>query len=233
MYSISVVIPCLNEEKHIRFLLSDLKNQSIKPLEILVIDGGSTDSTVQLVRTFSDVTLLKTKKNVGHQRNVGGENAKGNLIVFLDADVRLTKHFLSRIVSSLKKTTIDIGCPYYFPYKSTIPITMVYTFFNSLFFMFQKISPSGAGSCIVVTKKLFLSIGGFDSTLTYDDIAFIRKGGRKGRFGMIPTIIKVSDRRFRKQGVIKTTLLYILLSLFFLTGQFKLANIIPYKFDSY
>lgn len=233
MYKISIVIPCLNEEKHIRFLLSDLTKQSIKPIEILVIDGGSTDSTVQIVHTFSDVSLIKTSKNVGHQRTVGGEKAQGNLIVFLDADVRVTKYFISRILTSFKKTHIDIGCPYYFPYKSTIPITMVYTFFNGLFFMFQKISPSGAGSCIVVTKNLFRSIGGFDSTLTYDDIAFIRKGGRKGKFGMIPAIVKVSDRRFRKHGVIKTTLLYILLSFFFLTGQFKFANIIPYKFDSY
>lgn len=233
MYNISIVIPCLNEEKHIGLLLSDLKQQSIKPVEILVIDGGSSDSTEQIVNSYSDVTLIKTRKKVGYQRNVGGEKAKGNLIVFLDADVRLSEHFISRIVSYFSKTKIDIGCPYYFPYKSTILINLVYILFNSLFFIFQKISPSGAGSCIAVSKKHFLSIGGFDSTLTYDDIAFIRKGGRMGRFGMIPATIQVSDRRFRKYGVVKTTFLYMLLSFFFLIGQFRIANIVPYTFDSY
>ena len=233
MHKISVIIPTLNEANYINNLLHDLKNQSVRPFEIIVVDGKSSDSTQQLVKKSSNVILLTTKPNPAKQRTLGGDKATGELLIFLDADVRINKHFLLKIEKQFRTKNFSIGCPYYLPYHSTLAITAVYLFFNCMFFLFQKFSPSGAGSCIVVTKTAYQKSNGFNSSLTYDDIEFIRRVSRKNRFAMLPAIVNVSDRRFRTEGFFLTSLRYFILSFFFMTNYFGLANHIPYKFNHY
>ncbi len=233
MLKISVIIPTLNESDNIGNLLYDLSKQLHKPDEIIVVDGKSTDTTKKIIRAFKNVTLLTTEPNPARQRTIGGEKAKNELLIFLDADVRMKKDFLKRVEKSYKKKKFSIACPYYLPHKSNMLIICVYYFFNSMFFLWQKISPSGAGSCIIVTKNVFKKIYGFNSAFRYDDIAFIRKASKISSFCMLPIIVYVSDRRFRNDGVLRTTLKYFLLSFFFMTNQFKSANVIPYRFNHY
>lgn len=233
MPKISVIIPTLNEADFIENLLYDLSKQLRRPDEIIVVDGKSTDATRKIINTDKNVTLLTTAPNPARQRTIGGEKAKNELLIFLDADVRMKKDFLKRVEEFYKKKQFSIACPYYLPHKSNMLIICVYYFFNSMFFLWQKISPSGAGSCIIVTKNTFQKINGFDPQFRYDDIAFIRKASKAGYFCMLPFSIHVSDRRFRKDGVLRTTLKYFLLSFFFMTNQFKSANAIPYRFNHY
>jgi glycosyltransferase involved in cell wall biosynthesis len=231
MESVSVIIPTLNEEKYIPKLLADLTNQAHPlPVQIIVVDGNSTDNTLKEIKKFPTVKVIQTKRGVGHQRTRGGKTATGDILIFLDADTRVPERFIHHIAHRFEKKDIALACPFYAPHRSTLPINIVYWFFNTIFSLSQKITPSGAGSCIIVKKDIFEKYNGFKDHLTYDDIEFIRRVAKKEKFAIIPRKLYVSDRRFRKFGVTRMFMLYLLLSFFFTLGLFKQANRIRYTF---
>jgi 4,4'-diaponeurosporenoate glycosyltransferase len=232
--TLSIIIPTLNEEKNILNILDDLKQQSLQPDEIIVVDGGSQDLTAKLLKKQKHVTFFQTKSGTGHQRNFGGEQASGTYFLYLDADTRITHHqFLEKLLSWAQAHQVETVCPYYVPYRSTVIIAAIYLVFDALFFLFQKISPSGAGSCILTTKKIFGKSGGFDQNLVFDDIAYIRAAAKHGSFGMAPFSIFVSDRRFKKYGSLRMLAVYMVLSIFFLFGLFQAAERVKYSFGEY
>ncbi len=229
---ISVIIPTLNEEKTLPLLLKDLSTQTLLPKEIIVVDAYSVDNTKKLLANFPSIIFIQCHPPVARQRTLGGVKASGDILFFLDADVRLKPTFIRDAVNELVKKKLHIACPWYMPYQSTLPITSIYIYFSSLFFLLQKLFPSGAGSAIIVKKKLFEKVK-FNISLRYDDIAFIRNAARKGKFGIISQTVYVSDRRFRKYGTLRMLLTYSALSIFFLFNLYHFAHIIPYAFNIY
>lgn len=239
---ISIIIPCLNEEKFLPNLIFDLKNQTLKPYEIIVMDAGSTDKTLDLVKEDDLVKIIKTKPNIGAQRKKGGELASGEMLFFFDSDVRLVASFLEKSINKIQKRKISIASFVYVPYaldsngsmkNSTFGISMIYFFIDSLMFLFQFLSPSGAGSGIFVKKELFEKTGGFRDDLKFDDIEFIRRAAKFGKFRQIRNILLVSDRRFVRYGLLKTAFSYVVLSIFFLFNAFKASEIVEYNFSDY
>lgn len=87
---VSIIIPCYNVEKYIEDTLLSVINQSYKNIEIIVINDGSTDKTLEILKRFSDNKNIKIidKKNEGvsKARNIGIQEANGELITFLDGD---------------------------------------------------------------------------------------------------------------------------------------------------
>ena len=84
---ISVIIPAYNSEKTISRCISSLVNQTIKPDEIIIVDDGSTDKTCDAVRSYKNVRLLEQKhKGPAAARNLGAKKAKGDILLFTDAD---------------------------------------------------------------------------------------------------------------------------------------------------
>ena len=116
----SVVVPALNEEEHIEKLITSAHAQDFRPIELLIIDDGSTDSTIKIVRSLSDalnssdfaVVLLETKnfgsfKGPSAARNIGIRNSHGSHILLMDADCVLSqKNILSELACSLRSNSI-------------------------------------------------------------------------------------------------------------------------------
>lgn len=198
-----------------------------------MIDCGSEDRTQAIVKSFHNVKLVIADKPVGNQRTRGGELAKGDMILFLDADVRLDSHFIKASLQEMAQRKLSVACPLYIPYPGSYTINLFYKFFNALFKFSEKTLPSGAGSGIFVSKKIFDACGGFDSSLTFDDIKFIRTAGKIGSFGMLHTSIKVSDRRIRMYGLVRIIIIYLFLSISFLFGLYRLTNYAPYAFGMF
>ena len=99
---ISVIIPAFNEEKTIGACLKSLKNQSYKQIEIIVVDDGSSDSTRNIVKGFSDIKLLtQSHKGPGQARNLGVVKSKGDILVFVDADMTFDKNFIRDLVKPI------------------------------------------------------------------------------------------------------------------------------------
>lgn len=75
---LSVVIPVYNEEKHIKSCVQSLLNGKRVPDEILIVDGGSTDNTIKILKSFPQIKILKNKKkNAAAGRNLGIAHATG------------------------------------------------------------------------------------------------------------------------------------------------------------
>lgn len=107
---ISVVIPTYNESKWIGQCVESLLDQSLRPFEILVVDDGSTDDTIikieVLQKQFSEklVKLFKQKhKGPGEARNLAAQKAKGEILLFIDADMTFEKNFIKKVIAPINE----------------------------------------------------------------------------------------------------------------------------------
>jgi glycosyltransferase involved in cell wall biosynthesis len=109
---ISVIIPTKNEGQAIHECLSSIYNQSLQPLEVIIVDGGSTDNTLKEASQFPVKILTETKpSSLPNARNVGAKNAKGDIILIIDADVILEKNCLSNAVKYFEDSNIIAVVP--------------------------------------------------------------------------------------------------------------------------
>jgi glycosyltransferase involved in cell wall biosynthesis len=233
MSTLSVIIPTLNEERHVGDLLSDVASQTRTPDEVIVVDAGSVDGTAAVARQFAFVKLLEGEPPVACGRNLGGRSAGGDVLVFLDADTRLPARFLESFLTQFERRRLDVACPQYVPYRSTPAIEGFHALFNLLTRAFQRTLPSGAGHCVAVRREVFRESRGFDPDLKFDDIELIRRLARGRRFGIVEERVFVSDRRYREQGVPRMILRYALMALIFALGKFAWANRIEYEFGDH
>lgn len=91
MVKVSVIIPVYNAERHINQCLDSLLNQSLKEIEVICVDDGSTDSSVQIIKEYTEkdgrVKLVQQKNSyAGVARNNGMQIAAGEYMMFLDSD---------------------------------------------------------------------------------------------------------------------------------------------------
>jgi len=230
----SIVIPTLHEENYVGFLLSDIARQTRKADEVIIVDGDSQDATTSVVERFPGVDLLIAAPPVANQRNFGGRKASGDIVVFLDADVRLSETFLEDFLKRIEQRNLDIACPLYMPYRSTLLIKGVHAYVNVAFLALQRVLPSGAGCCIAVKREVFRKCPGFNPNLQVgEDVALVRKLSRGHRFGVVAKQLFVSDRRYKEEGVLRMLTKILLLSIIFTFGKFGWANRIEHKFGSH
>jgi glycosyltransferase involved in cell wall biosynthesis len=230
----SVVIPTLNEENYVGFVLSDIARQTRKADEVIIVDGDSQDATSSVVERFPGVDLVIGSPPVANQRNLGGRTASGDVLVFLDADVRLSETFLEDFLARIEHRNLDIACPLFMPYRSTLLIRGIHSYVNVVFVALQKILPSGAGHCIAVRREVFQQSPGFDPTLNLgEDVALVRKLSKGHRFGIVTKQLFVSDRRYKEEGVPQMLTKILVLSIIFTLGKFGWANRIEHKFGSH
>lgn len=231
--SLSVIIPTLNEASTIQKLLGDLAAQTTAPDEVLVVDAGSKDGTAALVRKQRGAQLITTSPGVGAQRRLGGEKAHSEVLVFLDADVRLDKNFIEHSLTEFTNKKLACACPRYQPVTNLLGVKLLFFLLNGLFFFGQQHFPAGAGPCIIVKRAAFKKLGGFRSDILVDDLDFVHRAGKAFRFGIIGTRVYVSDRRFQTFGVLTTTLQYLHISWHFVRGRLIATNSINYVFGKF
>jgi glycosyltransferase involved in cell wall biosynthesis len=231
---VSIVIPTLNEENYVGFVLSDIARQRRKAHEVIVVDGKSEDATASVVERFPGVDLLIGAPPVANQRNLGGRKASGDILVFLDADVRLSETFLEGFLERIEQRNLDIACPLSMPYRSTLLIKTIHAYINVVFVALQKALPSGAGTCIAVKGEIFQQSPGFDPNLKVgEDVALVRKLSRGHRFGIVAKQLFVSDRRYKEEGMPRMLMKILLLSIIFTFNKFGWANRIEHEFGKH
>jgi glycosyltransferase involved in cell wall biosynthesis len=231
----SIIIPTLNEERLLPRLLRDLKKQSCPPDQIIVVDAKSKDKTVTKAKEFSGVKIIKADPGLALQRTLGGHQASSEWLIFLDADVRLEKHFMRDLALQIEKLQLDAACPRYSPLTKSIPVRLIFRFFNTLFWLGQwRYFPSGIGSTIVIRKTLFQQLRGFRTSLKMsEDLDFIYRAGINGKFRILPITVKVSDRRFMKYGIWHTFKQYLHISWAFLRHRLRKTNSLEYPFGEH
>ena len=99
---VSVVIPCYNQAEYLGEAIRSVLSQSYTPVEIIVVNDGSTDDTALVASSFSEVTLINQEnRGLSAARNSGIRGSHGSMLVFLDADDRLLPEALSAGVACL------------------------------------------------------------------------------------------------------------------------------------
>ena len=95
---ISIIVPTLNEEKHIRSLLDSLKDQSLVSFETVVVDGGSKDKTSEIANKYDAKVVVLPEHGEFISRNIGADVSRGDLLLFTCADIVFPKDIFHRIM---------------------------------------------------------------------------------------------------------------------------------------
>src|SRR3990167_251912 len=98
---VSVIIPVYNEEKIIESCINSLQNQTYHPLEIILVDDGSSDNTLKIAEKFNIPVLKQNHQGPGPARNLGASIAKGETLVFVDADMTFDKNFIKDLTKAI------------------------------------------------------------------------------------------------------------------------------------
>ena len=181
---ISAIIPAYNEEDTIKSCLETLKRQSYSSIEIIVVDDGSSDSTRKIIEDFSSIKLLtQNHKGPGPARNLGASVAKGEILVFVDADMTFDKNFIRDLIKPISdgqtigtfsknemvknRDNIWSNC---WNINKNLPKER----------MIAKNYPNEAPVFRAILKSEFEKAGGFDESGQYtDDWSLSRKLGKK------------------------------------------------------
>jgi len=110
---ISIIIPTINEANNLPLLLSDLSSIQ-KECEIIIVDCGSEDKTIDIANIYGAKVFISKERNRGLQLDIGAKNSKGDWLIFLHADTRLNHDWFRKINSVLKGGNSYI---YYFKFK--------------------------------------------------------------------------------------------------------------------
>ncbi len=178
---ISFISTVFNEEATVKILLNSVLDQSRKPDEIILVDGGSTDKTVAEIENYENVKFFVEKGNRSVGRNYALENSTGDIIVCSDAGCVLEKNWLKNIVKPFSEPRVDVVAGYYrglsknIFQKCLIPYVLV---------MPDSVNPRNflpATRSMAFRKSVWEKIGGFDEKLSHnEDHAFARKLREKG-----------------------------------------------------
>lgn len=99
---VSIIVPTKNEEANIDNLLKSIKSQTYKKIEIIVVDNNSDDNTRKIASKYTSKIYLKSPER-SRQRNFGAQKAKGKYLLFLDADMVLSKKIVTACVECIEK----------------------------------------------------------------------------------------------------------------------------------
>jgi rSAM/selenodomain-associated transferase 2 len=193
---LSVVIPTLNEEKCVGDAVSSVGGVA----EVIVVDGGSDDGTVEAARR-AGARVLESPRGRGVQLDRGARAAMGEWLVFLHADTRLERGWADALVSSPDDV---VGGAFRFavdsPRRAYRIIEAGVALRCRLFHL-----PFGDQG-IFVRRAIYGMIGGFPPFPLMEDLAFARRLSRTGRMAFPQVRAFTSARRWEKGGVMATTL---------------------------
>jgi rSAM/selenodomain-associated transferase 2 len=196
---ISIVIPVLNEAATITTALTNIKN--ITESEIIVVDGGSQDETVELAR-FLGVKVILSAPGRARQMNAGAEVAKGDLLLFLHADTRLPADFETLICQTLLRSSVVAGAFELQIDARLLGLRLIEKMAN---WRSHFCSLPYGDQAIFLKAEIFHRVGGFPDLPIMEDFEFIRQLKRLGRIAIVPKPVITSGRRWQKLGAIRTT----------------------------
>lgn len=223
---LSVIIPVLNERECLPLTLSALRGHDWIH-ELLVVDGGSTDGTQEWLDRNADerVKLVHAERGRGRQLNAGAAVATGDVFLFLHADCLLPCDAGKRLRQALGAETVAGGCfCVRFTEERPRSLALVAAGIN----MRTRIARRATGDqAIFVRRRIFEAIGGFHEWPLCEDVDFVGRLKRAGKFVVVRSPVTISARRHLRYGVFRHVMLVYMLRIGFWAGisPFTLARL--------
>ena len=208
---ISIITPLLNEEEYVLPFLDHLGKME-DDFELILVDGGSLDDTLRLVReNMTDVgratILLETNQGRAVQMNKGAKKAKGDILLFLHADCFIP-HDSIKVIEREVAVNATIGGAFKQAFTGSHSFLKIVSHFGNL--------RSGLTSTffgdygIFLKKNVFQEIGGYDAAQLLEDVDICRRAKSHGKLVQIDRYLFTSPRRYLEKGKLKLTILFIL-----------------------
>ncbi len=198
---ISVIIPALNEADIIGESISNL--QTSRKTEVIVVDGGSRDKTVEIARSLG-AKVLSASPSKATQMNAGAAEAGGDVLLFLHADTRLPQNFEDKILAAVAANGFSAGAFSLGINAQARSLRFIERVANWRSRFFQM--PYG-DQALFVSRDLFRQIGGFPDYPIMEDFELVRRLKRRGKIAILPESVRTSPRRWLNFGIFKTWLL--------------------------
>ena len=207
---LSIIIPTYNEEEYLPILLKSIKEQDFEDYEIIIADANSKDNTIKIAKDYDCIVVEGGMPGVG--RNSGAKVAKGEILLFLDSDLKLTLNYLQKLIDEIEEDGIDIGITQINPLSEKKRDKILHDLANWFMIAFEKIKPHGAGCYGIIAKKhLHDYHDGFDESLNFgEDTDYIERLAKNNKFKVLRNPkIYVSTRRLEEEGLAKLAKQYV------------------------
>ena len=214
-HKISLIIPVLNEEKLIGQTLSQF-TPAIKQkfnLEVIVSDGGSTDSTLTIAKELADKIILadkNTKQNIAIGRNLGASAATGEIFYLMNGDTRIKdiENFFTLTLKEFEnEKIIALTCKVkVFPEDEKTADKLFHFSYNNYVRCLNAVGMGmGRGECHIIRNQIFKNAGGYNESMAAgEDYDLYRRIAKKGKIKFLKNLVVYeSPRRYRKFGYSK------------------------------
>jgi len=211
---ISIIIPTLNESLLLQRLLCGLNKIIDSQVEIIVVDGGSNDNTLEIASKYAHQVFV-TEQGRATQMNYGAAFAKGEVLFFLHADSMLTTNAFQKLKEIVKESAY-VGGAFRLQIDSNKLLLSIISQVVNLRSRFFHLVYGDQG--IFVRKKNFLEIGKFLITPLMEDVEFYGRLRASGKTVILNEKILTSARRWEKEGILYATFRNWLLLIMYYMG---------------
>lgn len=194
---ISIIIPTFNEADQMEKTINHVRQANDEhAIEIIVIDGGSTDQTTSIAKKHTDMVVQSSRKGRGAQMNTGASIANGDLLYFLHADSIPPEGFTTQILNAYKNE-FSSGC-----FQLKFDLQHWFLKANCWFTRFDVNAVRFGDQSLFVTKDVFKKSGGFrEDLLMMEDQEIIHRIKKHGRFLVMNDYVTTSARKYVDNGI--------------------------------
>jgi rSAM/selenodomain-associated transferase 2 len=206
---LSIVIPVLDEAAELAQLLASLPTSG--QIEVLFVDGGSRDQTVAILRNAGR-TVLKSRKGRAHQMNLGALHSGSENLLFLHADSVLAPGAIEALLNALEDPRCIGGA---FRLQIRSPKTALRLIEWGVRGRSRILRMPYGDQGLFLRRVAFMRLEGYRDLAIMEDLDLVRRMKRLGRIAILSQSITTSDRRWRQNGIWRTSLLNNLLATLF------------------
>lgn len=202
---LSIIIPVLNEQELLPHLLHDVRccqTQLSFAIECIVVDGGSTDDSVEICRD-NGVPVLVGETGRGHQLALGAQHASGRILLFLHADSRLSSAHCEAALAVSRMPEVVAG-GFHLNLDDRHPLLRLAQWLNPIRFKMTRNFYGDHG--IFMKHEDYEAAGGIPQQAIFEDVELSRRLKRLGKLVLTMPPIVTSSRRFRAGGIVRTFL---------------------------